>query len=163
MDVGSGINTFYPVYTPYPVDPVKGTPSVSHGSEGTSALEGPGKTECQTCNERKYIDGSNDNSVSFQTPTHISPNAAGAAVMGHEKEHVAAAVAEGKEEGKELVSASVSIHTSICPECGRTYVSGGETRTTIRSSSGEESNPYDKMKNNIIGLLGAGTYVDQYA
>lgn len=163
MDVGFGISTFYPVYNPYPVEPVNGLPGVTRGAEDTSALGGVNKAECQTCKERKYIDGSNDNSVSFQTPTHISPNAAGAAVMGHEKEHVAAAVAEGKEEGKELVSASVSIHTSVCPECGRVYVSGGETRTTIRTSSGEKPNPYDKMKDAVIGLLGAGSYVDQYA
>ncbi len=44
--------------------------------------------ECQTCKERKYQDGSDDPGVSFKTAAHIAPEAAGAAVRGHEMEHV---------------------------------------------------------------------------
>ncbi len=31
-----------------------------------------------------------------------------------------------------MVSQSVTIHTAICPECGDTYVAGGETTTVTR-------------------------------
>ena len=55
-----------------------------------------------------------------------------------------------KDNGK-VVSASVSIHTGVCPECGRSYVSGGTTHTQIKYYN--EDNPYqqdlknsDKMK-----------------
>lgn len=38
----------------------------------------------------------------------------------------------------------VSIHTSVCPECGKTYVSGGTTNTAIRYPN--EDNPYQKNR-----------------
>ena len=95
---------------------------------GAAKMEGP--KECQTCKNRKYVDGSNDPSVSFQTPTHISPQTALSAVAAHEGEHVRNEQAKAGQEGRKVISQSVSIHTSICPECGRVYVSGGETRTT---------------------------------
>ena len=36
--------------------------------------------ECQTCKERRYVDGSDDSGVSFQTPTKIPKASAMAAV-----------------------------------------------------------------------------------
>ena len=88
--------------------------------------------ECQTCQNRRYQDGSDDSGVSFQTPTKVAPQAAGAAVRSHEQEHVSRNQAKAEREGKEIVSQTVTIHTGICPECGRVYVSGGTTRTTTR-------------------------------
>ena len=99
--------------------------------------------ECETCENRTYVDGSDENDVSFQTPGHIAPEAAASKVMAHEYEHVRNAYQEDKKENKELVSASVSLKTAICPECGKTYVAGGETRTIMRS--GPETNPYEKQ------------------
>ena len=90
--------------------------------------------ECQTCKNRKYQDGSNDPGVSFKTPTRLSPEQAAYAVRSHEAEHVAHAWAQAQREDKEVVSQSVTYHTGICPECGRTYLAGGNTRTTFRSS-----------------------------
>ncbi len=90
--------------------------------------------ECQTCKKRKYQDGSDDPGVSYQTPTNIAPEQAASAVRGHEQEHVVREQAKAKREGREVVSQSVTIHTSICPECGDVYVSGGTTRTTTRAS-----------------------------
>ena len=100
--------------------------------------------ECETCENRTYVDGSNENDVSFKAPGHIAPEAAASRVMAHEYEHVRNAYQEDKEEGKELVSVSVSLKTAICPECGKTYVAGGETRTTMRN--GVEENPYAKQQ-----------------
>ena len=90
--------------------------------------------ECQTCKNRKYQDGSNDPSVSFKTPTKLSPERAAYAVRAHEAEHVAHAWAQAQREDKEVVSQSVTYHTDICPECGRTYISGGNTQTPVRSA-----------------------------
>ena len=42
----------------------------------------------------------------------------------------------------EVVRASVRLKTDVCPECGRTYISGGETTTQIRYVN--ETNPYQK-------------------
>lgn len=100
--------------------------------------------KCETCENRTYVDGSNENDVSFKSPGHIAPESAASRVMAHEYEHVRNAYQEDKEEGKELVSVSVSLETAICPECGKTYVAGGETRTTMRS--GVEENPYAKQQ-----------------
>jgi hypothetical protein len=124
---------------------------IENNSKDAGKIEDTGKKvgktsspqECQTCKERKYQDGSNEN-VSFKAATHISPEAAGSAVMAHEGEHVANAYAKAAEGKGEVVSASVSIHTAICPECGRSYVSGGTTTTMIRYTN--ESNPYQKEK-----------------
>lgn len=98
-----------------------------------SAQEVMAEGECQTCKERKYQDGSNDPGVSFKTPTNVAPEQAAAAVRGHEQEHVAREQAAARREGREVVSQSVTYHTAICPECGKTYVSGGTTRTSTRA------------------------------
>lgn len=100
------------------------------------------ETECQTCKNRKYQDGSNEN-VSFKSASHISPLASGSAVRAHEGEHVSNAYSKAEEKDGKVVRASVRIQTSVCPECGRTYVSGGVTDTVIKYSN--EENPY--MKN----------------
>ena len=99
--------------------------------------------ECQTCKNRKYKDGSNDPGVSFKTPTRVSPERAAFAIRSHEMEHVAHAKAKALKEDQEIVSQSVSYHTSICPECGRTYMAGGTTRTTFRSKPVVEENPVE--------------------
>jgi hypothetical protein len=93
---------------------------------------------CQTCKERRYVDQSNDSSVSFQTPTKIAPNAAAAAVSAHEREHVRNNQAEADREDRKVVSQNVTIHTSICPECGTVYVSGGTTRTVTKGDDSDE-------------------------
>ena len=46
-------------------------------------------TECQTCKNRKYVDGSNEANVSFKNAAHISPEAASSAVrVKHYKPHL---------------------------------------------------------------------------
>jgi len=96
-------------------------------------------TECETCANRKYVDGSDDSSVSFQTPTNISPNMAAAAVASHENEHVRNEQAKAARDGREIVQQSVTLHYDVCEECGRHYVSGGTTRTTSVSKSDSPS------------------------
>ncbi len=90
--------------------------------------------ECQTCKNRRYQDGSDDMGVSFQTPTKVAPEAAAAKVRSHEMEHVGRNQAKAEREGKEIVSQSVTLHTGICPECGKLFISGGTTRTTTRGA-----------------------------
>ena len=97
--------------------------------------------ECQTCKNRKYVDGS-DEMVSFKSPTHISPESASSAVRSHEQEHVNNAYSKAATNNGEVVYASVSIHTAICPECGRSYISGGTTNTQIKYYN--EENPYQQ-------------------
>lgn len=116
-----------------------------------------GAEECETCENRKYQDGSDEN-VSFKAASHISPEAAGAAVRAHEGEHVANAYDKAKQAGGEVVQASVSIHTSICPECGRTYVSGGTTHTQIKYPN--ESNPYQQQRKAEDAARYTGTAVN---
>ena len=145
----------------------------SGGVEGTSTggtpVEGVGQsesqvkagfksspTECQTCKERKYVDGSDEN-VSFKSATHIAPEAAMGRVMAHEGEHVANAYSKEAKENGQVVNASVSIHTAVCPECGRTYLSGGTTRTTIRYN---ESNPYGRNQKSLDGANLIGGKMD---
>lgn len=103
--------------------------------------------ECQTCKNRKYQDGSDDPGVSFKTASKIAPEAAASAVRGHEMEHVYRNQAKAAREGREVVSQSVRLKTGICPECGKPYIAGGETRTVTKAknepdfSVGTESDP----------------------
>ena len=114
-----------------------------------------GKKECQTCKNRKYVDGSNDANVSFKSATHVSPQAAGSAVRAREGQHVSNAYNRAAEGNGKVISASVKINMDICPECGRSYVSGGLTSTQIKYYN--EENPYQKdLKSaSSIGLRGA--------
>ena len=107
--------------------------------EAKTAAEVVEESQCQTCAKRKYQDGSDDPGVSFKAPTTISADAAPAAVRGHEQEHVVREQAKAEREGREVISQSVSIHTDICPECGRVYVSGGETKTVTAADNTDNS------------------------
>ena len=145
------------------------------GSPGASQAEGskpilnpsqstevqPGRksspAECQTCKERKYQDGS-DEMVSFKSAQHISPQAAAARVRGHEAEHVSNAYKDAAMNNGKVLQASVSIRTSICPECGRTYVSGGTTATKIQYS--DEKNPYQQARKSLDRQGTVGANVD---
>ena len=110
------------------------------GALGRKGTKAPGE-ECQTCKERKYQDGS-DEMVSFKSATHISPESAASAVRAHEQEHVSNAYKKAAKDNGKVISANVAIHTAICPECGRSYVSGGTTTTQIKYYN--EDNPYQK-------------------
>jgi len=105
--------------------------------------------ECETCKNRKYVDQSDDPSVSFQAPAHISPGQSAAVVMSHEREHVANEQARAEQEGRRVVSQSVSLQMSTCPECGRMYVSGGTTRTTTVDDNA--SNPDAEALATLLG------------
>ncbi len=141
-----------------------GSPYAGYGSYGTAGTEsdyGPGSAspigeeeetesttghksspaECETCKNRKYQDGSNE-MVSFKAAGHIDPSNAASVVMSHEQEHVSNAYQKASLENGEVVRANVRLKTDVCPECGRTYISGGVTSTQIRYYN--ESNPYQK-------------------
>ena len=108
-------------------------------SESKSAQEVMEESECQTCKERKYQDGSDDPGVSFKTPTNIAPEQAASAVRGHENEHVVREQAKARQEDRKVVSQSVTYHTDICPECGKVYVSGGTTRTVTKADNSQQA------------------------
>ena len=113
---------------------------------GESMEVAPGRksspAECKTCAERKYQDGS-DEMVSFKSAAHISPEASAARVRAHEQEHVSNAYKKAARMNGKVIQASVSLSTAICPECGRSYVDGGLTRTQI---SYTEESPYSREK-----------------
>lgn len=120
-------------------------PNITFPGQTDKAGELKGATglgeECQTCKNRKYVDGSNE-MVSYKSPTHISPETAASAVRAHEQEHVNNAYAKAATGNGKVVRASVSLRTSVCPECGRSYVSGGTTSTQIKYYN--EENPYQQ-------------------
>ena len=112
------------------------TRHVTGKENGIGSVDENGKQkECQTCKNRKYVDGSDEANVSFKSAAHVSPQAASSAVRAHEGQHVSNAYSKASEENGRVISASVQIHTSICPECGRSYVSGGVTNTQIRAGT----------------------------
>lgn len=133
-------------------------PGADFGDSSVRASGGkssPG--ECQTCKNRKYQDGSNE-MVSFKSAAHISPNASGSRVRAHEQEHVNNAFKKASMKGGKVISAAVSIRTSVCPECGRTYVAGGETNTQIKYYN--EDNPYQKGKKTADSAIYSGMNID---
>ncbi len=158
-----------PLYPGAPEEEWKDLPDVEgkEGEEDTADQTGkkPGKksspAECETCKHRKYQDGSNE-MVSFKAAGHIDPSNAAMVVMGHEQEHVSNAYRKAELGGGEVERASVRLKTDICPECGRTYISGGVTTTQIRYYN--EGNPYQKdMKESdaVNKYRGANVDLDQ--
>lgn len=155
-------------YEPYNVSGIYGSPAASpvqyDASSKDASVDNVGSKsspeDCQTCKERKYQDGSDEN-VSFKSASHISPDAAASAVRSHESEHVSNAYSKAAENNGKVVSASVAIHTSTCPECGRTYVSGGTTNTMIKYS--DESNPYQQNQKSLDALQFTGSQIDYVA
>ena len=103
--------------------------------------------KCETCEKRKYQDGSDDPGVSFKTPTNVSPEMAASAVRGHEQEHVVREQAKAQREDRRVVSQTVTYHTEICPECGKVYVAGGTTRT-VTAANPEQEQPEPQEENN---------------
>ena len=103
--------------------------------ENKSPQEVMEEAECQTCENRKYQDGSDDPGVSFKTATNVAPEQAASAVRGHEQEHVVREQAKAQREDRKVVSQSVTYRTAICPECGKSYVSGGTTRTVTAAKA----------------------------
>ena len=135
-----------------PYEENKGAPAMAGLENGEGPEEAVGaesaqkaleEGECQTCEKRKYQDGSDDMGASFQTPTNIAPEQAASAVRGHENEHVVRERAKADREDRRVVSQSVTLHTDICPECGKAYVSGGTTRTV---TAAERENPYTRQE-----------------
>ena len=113
--------------------------------------------ECETCKNREYMDGSNEPDVSFKTPGKISAEQSFAKVSSHEREHVSNAIQKSSKPGAKLISANVTLKMGVCPECGRTYVAGGETTTQIKYS---ESNPYEKNRKNAEKSFLVGNNLD---
>ena len=117
----------------------RGNPGSVYGGnfvEGAEALEP--STGCSTCESRRYVDQSNDSSVSYQTPTNLNPRTAAADIAAHEREHVNNERAKAYRNDREIVDQTVTIHYSTCSECNTMYPSGGTTRTTTISSSDDE-------------------------
>lgn len=134
------------------------SPSLKNAYPG-SVLSGQsdGIKECQTCKNRKYKDGS-DEMVSFKAPGHISPESSAARVKSHEQEHVTNAYRDASQNNGEVVSCSVTLKTAVCPECGRSYISGGTTSTQIKYYNA--SNPYQKDLILTDGLKYTGSNAD---
>jgi hypothetical protein len=164
----------YPVSSPSAVYPIAAVSSIGQPVNAVAKINGvtpigeksgltTGKvlpSECQTCKNRRYVDGSNEANVSFQTPSHISPQSSFAVVSSHEQEHVSNAVKEGSKPGNQLLSTSVALKTAVCPECGTSYISGGTTRTTIKYN---EANPYESARRTIEGSYLKGMNIDYVA
>ena len=122
------------------------------------AMKRSGAVECQECANRKYVDGSNETDVSFKAPGHISPQSSAATVMAHEQEHVANAYESASKNNGQVLRATVTLDHAICSECGRSYVSGGTTGTTIKYT---ENNPYSSNAKSFDAANGAvGANVD---
>ena len=115
-------------------------------------------SECMTCKNRKYVDGSDEGNVSFKAPGHIAPGSSAAMVSAHEQQHVANARREGSKDNAKLVSATVRLKLAVCPECGTSYVAGGLTSTTIKYS---EENPYEQNRKGVEGDALRGNYEDE--
>lgn len=110
--------------------------------------------ECQTCKNRRYQDQSDDSGVSFQTASHIDPSAAYSAVRSHENEHVARNKTQAEQHGQKIAYQTVTINRAICPECGRSYVSGGVTHTVTKADNSARYTIGDiKLEKDPVGSI----------
>lgn len=160
--VGSGYG-IYGVYFPW---------SSADRTDAVSTAENPGeasledgslsssravkKTECQTCKNRKYVDGS-DEMVSFKSPAKMSPGRAAAGVRAHEQEHVNNAFEKAAKDDGKVLQASVALKMAICPECGRAYIAGGTTTTKIAY---KKDDPYSENQKSMQQEAATGNNID---
>ena len=143
--------------SPYSVRNEQQAKEAGLNSAQIRGLKKSGQIECSTCANRMYQDGSDEN-VSFKSAAHLSPTAAGAAVRSHEGEHVSNAYKKAAMNNGKVMSTGVAIHMSVCPECGRSYVSGGTTYSSIKYY---EDNPYGSNAKSMDAAAGiAGQYID---
>lgn len=171
MNPISSYNTYIP-YSMSPVSAISGYRNVSGitpANETHKTIKNPNEStvksagrksspaECETCASRKYQDGSDEN-VSFKTAQHISPESSASRVRAHEQEHVSNAYTKAAKNNGKVISANVALHTSVCPECGRSYVSGGTTTTQIKYYN--EENPYQKNLKAIDSAKYKGRMID---
>lgn len=149
---GIGYGT-YNSYNNYGAYSVNNSASMEENPARLRNLKKSGAVECETCANRKYQDGSNESDVSFKSPGHIDPASSGATVMAHEQEHVANAYEKAAKGNGKVLAATVKLQTSVCPECGRSFVSGGVTSTVIKYN---ESNPYGReaKRKDAANLIG---------
>ena len=171
-------STGYHAYSPYSMNPISaisgygpamGITGIQPENEPHKTIKNPNESnvksagrksspaECETCASRKYQDGSNEN-VSFKTAQHISPQAAASRVRAHEQEHVSNAYKKAAQNNGRVLSANVAIKTAVCPECGRSYVSGGTTTTQIKYFN--EENPYQKELKKTDAAKHTGRMID---
>ena len=162
MGIIGAVNSGYGAYSSMGMagaGQAEGNRPILNPNESTKVA--PGKksspAECETCKNRKYQDGS-DEMVSFKSAQHIDPKAAAARVRGHEAEHVSNAYKDAAMNNGKVLQASVSIKTAVCPECGRTYVAGGETATKIKYEN--EDNPYQKARKAMDRQGLVGNHID---
>ena len=142
------------------VDGANGESAVEDARDAEKKVSGHRSSpeECETCKTRKYQDGS-DEMVSFKAAGHIDPGNAASVVLGHEHEHVSNAYQKAALNNGEVEQCTVRLKTDICPECGRTYISGGVTSTQIKYYN--ERNPYQQdMKSSDAANKYRGANVD---
>ena len=75
--------------------------------------------------------------------------------------HVTNAYQKAAEKNGQVKSATVTLQTAICPECGTSYVAGGQTKTSI--SYPNATNPYQQNKKALDALALRGSNVDYVA
>lgn len=148
----SGFNTASASYKKPAADLSGGDAAANPVKGGLQTAETAGKKigenskkGCETCDNRKYQDGSNDAGVSFKSPQKVAKGAARAMVAAHEQEHVTRNQSKADREGREVISSSVQIHSGICTECGSTYVSGGTTKTVTANKKRFDAGLPDPM------------------
>ena len=135
-------------------EPVNSPAQKNNAPELGNLQKSTGITECKTCRSRKYVDKSDDPGVSFQSPTGISPGASFAAVSSHEQEHVSREQAKASRNDRRVISQSVQVFTDTCPECGRTYSSGGKTTTVTKGEPQKPDYFMNKMNKFFEGHFG---------
>lgn len=79
-------------------------------------------------------------------------------VRAHEQEHVTNAYNKAAQNNGKVLSATVSLRTAVCPECGTVYTAGGTTTTKI--SYRDESNPYQQNKKSADAAMLIGRNLD---
>ena len=68
----------------------------------------------------------------FGAASCVDPSAAACGEIVYE---ICREQAKADREDRKVVSQTVTMHTEICPECGKAYVSGGTTRTVTKADT----------------------------
>lgn len=86
---------------------------------------------CNLCNSRRYVCSTGE--TSDGTSTIIPGKQSNLRVQHHEAQHLHQARIKAVQEGRVVVSQDIHLQHAICPECGGSYVSGGQAVTRTLS------------------------------
>jgi len=160
------ISSFYSIF-----NFLRNNPGIDKSNEFNFIGRDKSQEECKLCQGRRYVCSNGE--TSDGNSTVIPGRQSALRVQHHEAQHLHRARIKAVQEGKVVVAQYIFLQYATCPECGKTYVSGGQAVThTLNKEEFQQllqQTQLPKPTYQPLGLLnnqipeGKGINIDFYA